>query len=67
MTEKKLKTFFCVGDGKQSIFSFQGTDINLFKENRKIFQNKIGIENFKLPELNKLLVKLGFSKQQSEI
>ena len=53
MTEERLKTFFCVGDGKQSIFSFQGTDINLFKENRKVFQNKIGIENLKLPELNK--------------
>lgn len=53
MTEEKLKTFFCVGDGKQSIFSFQGTDINLFKENKNIFQNKIGINNLKLPELNK--------------
>jgi ATP-dependent helicase/nuclease subunit A len=38
---RKARTFFAVGDEKQSIFSFQGADVKLFSEQRRAFQNKI--------------------------
>ena len=38
---KSRRTFFAVGDEKQSIFSFQGADVDLFSEKRLAFQTKI--------------------------
>lgn len=40
-TEKELKSFFSVGDRKQSIFSFQGANIRLFEQYKKVFADKI--------------------------
>ncbi|MDP2354795.1 MAG: double-strand break repair helicase AddA [Beijerinckiaceae bacterium] len=39
---KATRTFFAVGDEKQSIFSFQGANVDLFSEKRRAFQTKIG-------------------------
>ncbi|MFN3890988.1 MAG: double-strand break repair helicase AddA [Beijerinckiaceae bacterium] len=35
------RTFFAVGDEKQSIFSFQGANVELFSSKRRAFQTKI--------------------------
>lgn len=40
-TNKEFKSFFSVGDKKQSIFSFQGTNIKLFEKYENVFKNKI--------------------------
>lgn len=36
----EIKTIFCVGDFKQSIFSFQGADVEVAKSYKRYFQNK---------------------------
>ena len=36
-----VKSFFSVGDRKQSIFSFQGADIEAFEQNKYVFKNKV--------------------------
>ncbi len=41
-SSKSTRTFFAVGDEKQSIFSFQGADVDLFSDKRRAFQTKIG-------------------------
>ena len=46
-TEKNVKTFFSVGDRKQSIFSFQGANISLFEKYKNHFKEKI--EHYKYP------------------
>ncbi len=38
---RKARTFFAVGDEKQSIFSFQGANVELFSTKRRAFQNRI--------------------------
>ncbi len=40
-SEKNIKTFFSVGDRKQSIYGFQGADISLFEKYKNIFKNRI--------------------------
>jgi ATP-dependent helicase/nuclease subunit A len=51
---KSNRTFFAVGDEKQSIFSFQGANVDLFSEKRRAFQTKIGNagERFEFVNLN---------------
>lgn len=39
--QTKARTFFAVGDEKQSIFSFQGADVRLFAEMRRTFHRKV--------------------------
>ncbi len=41
LSEKDLKTIFVVGDRKQSIYSFQGANIDLFEEYHKKFEDKV--------------------------
>ena len=37
----KLRTIFAVGDEKQSIFSFQGADVDLFASKRRDFERRV--------------------------
>lgn len=37
---RRARTFFAVGDEKQSIFSFQGADVDLFSAKRRAFENR---------------------------
>lgn len=39
-TEERRRTLFMVGDFKQAIYSFQGTDPKLFSEARKMFRDR---------------------------
>ena len=50
-TEKDIKTLFSVGDVKQSIFSFQGANIKLFKKYKDEFKKKIETNNYKFYDL----------------
>lgn len=51
---KASRTFFAVGDEKQSIFSFQGANVDLFSQKRRAFQTKISNagERFEFVNLN---------------
>lgn len=49
--ESKKKTFFIVGDEKQSIYSFQGADVSIFSKILKEYPNicdKYKIKNYKI-------------------
>ncbi|HEU4967588.1 double-strand break repair helicase AddA [Sphingomonas sp.] len=49
----KLRTIFSVGDFKQAIFGFQGTDPNLFNGAREWFRERIeGVEGWQLKDLS---------------
>ncbi|MBA2919585.1 double-strand break repair helicase AddA [Sphingomonas sp. MAH-20] len=49
----KLRTIFSVGDFKQAIFGFQGTDPNLFNGAREWFRARIdGVEGWRLKDLS---------------
>ncbi len=50
--DDKIRTIFCVGDPKQSIFSFQGAKPSLFYKFRDIFEYKSKKANIKFLKYN---------------
>lgn len=50
-TKDDMKSIFTVGDRKQSIFSFQGANINLFETYRSKFKHKVQDNNFDFRDL----------------
>ena len=48
----KIKSFFIVGDEKQSIYSFQGADYRLFADVKQLFAQKLSHKGQKLHEIN---------------
>jgi ATP-dependent helicase/nuclease subunit A len=52
MIDFENKTFFVVGDHKQSIFSFQGANPQLFKDKMSEYKNILDIKNKKMHIIN---------------
>jgi ATP-dependent helicase/nuclease subunit A len=65
-TERRVRTLFMVGDFKQAIYGFQGTDPKRFREAREMFKRRAGdlSESAPAPEFRDLSIAASFRSAQ---